>query len=485
MEETKKKRADGEGSIRQRKDGRWEGTYSVGFDEETGKRKRKNVLAKTREECEKKLKKAIREHNKQTKTEKANQKPEAKEGTLGGWIDKWYKLYCRPGIRESTAATYEACIYTHIIPKIGTWELNEISTSKLDKYIAELLSNGKVKQDGKGKGLSNEVVRKTHALIKSALERAVMEGLIKGNPAKNCEVPSKHNQKVEILTQEEIKRVLIQAKEDGCFELLLLDISTGLRRGELLGLKWEDIDFESNVMSIRREVVMIKGKPTVTPLKSESSYRSLILPKSMASILKRYKNEVDSEWLFPSPIKQNMPRDPSAVRKKLSNVLERANCKHVRFHALRHTFATVALQYGLDIKTLSSTIGHSSVELTIDTYSHVTDNMRYAAADKIDTTIGRNKGKKVSAKKKVESTESTEKFEAYKGKKRKPGTGYVKQISANCWQGRYTPTIDGKRVSKNVYAPTEEECEKKLAELINEMKETIKMSKNNSAITMA
>ena len=116
--------------------------------------------------------------------------------------------------------------------------------------------------------------------------------------------------------------------------------------------------------------------------------------------------------------------------------------------------------YGLDIKTLSSTIGHSSVELTIDTYSHVTDNMRYAAADKIDTTIGRNKGKKASTKKKIESAEPTEKFEAYKGKKRKPGTGYVKQISANCWQGRYTPTIDGKRISKNVYAPTEEECEK-------------------------
>ncbi len=166
-----------------------------------------------------------------------------------------------------------------------------------------------------------------------------------------------------------------------------------------------------------------------------------------------------------------------------SNVLERANCKHIRFHALRHTFATMALQYGLDIKTLSSTIGHSSVELTIDTYSHVTDNMRYAAADKIDTTIGRNKGKQGSIKRTEESEDRPEKFEAYKGKKRKPGTGYVKQVSANSWQGRYTPTIDGKRVSMNIYAPTEEECERKLAEMIAEIKEEIKASKQ-SGITM-
>ena len=120
---------------------------------------------------------------------------------------------------------------------------------------------------------------------------------------------------------------------------------------------------------------------------------------------------------------------------------------------------------------VSSTIGHSSVELTIDTYSHVTDNMRYAAADKIDTTIGRNKGKQGSTKRTEESEERPEKFEAYKGKKRKPGTGYVKQVSANSWQGRYTPTIDGKRVSINIYAPTEEECERKLAEKIAEIKE--------------
>ena len=176
-----------------------------------------------------------------------------------------------------------------------------------------------------------------------------------------------------------------------------------------------------------------------------------------------------------------MPRDPSAVRKKFSRVLERAGCKHVRLHALRHTFATMALQYGLDIKTLSSTIGHASVDVTIDTYSHATEKTRFDAADKIDSFIGRSKG---ITRPRVLNKQPTEKFEAYKGKKRKPGTGYVKQISENCWQGRYTPTIDGKRISKNVYAPTEKECEKKLAELIAEMKAEIKASKQTSSMIM-
>ena len=482
MDKEKERGKYGGGYVRQRKDGSWEGLYYAGINEETGKNKRKSVFGKTREECEKKLSKAIRTYKKDAKAEMSSNNQS--EGTLGAWIDSWYKLYCKPSIRASTAATYEAHLYKHVIPQIGAWKLRDITTSKLNMYMVELLTSGKEKPDGSVEGLSSEVVRKIYALIKTSLDRAVLDGVLKVNPAKNCEVPSKHNMKVEILTQEEIKRLLIQAKHDDCFELLLLDLTTGLRRGELLGLKWEDIDFQTKTLNVKREVVLINGKISVTQLKSEASYRSLILPQSISNMLQNYRKTIESEWLFPSPIKENMPRDPSAVRKKLSNVLERAQCKHVRFHALRHTFATMALQYGLDIKTLSSTMGHSSVELTLDTYSHVTDNMREEAAEKIDKTIGRNKGKETSTKKRVEREDKTEKFEAYTGKKRKPGTGYVKQISANCWQGRYTPTIDGKRISKNVYAPTEEECEKKLAELIADMKEEIKASKQSGVISM-
>ena len=485
MEETKEKRGRGEGALRLRKDGRWEGTYTVGIDEATGKRIRKSVLAKTEEECEEKLQELIKEQNQIKADQAPKEEEEAPSGdtTLGEWMDKWYNLYCVPGIRESTAATYKRCIYQHVIPKIGDMPLGEITTSKLERYIAELMTNGKVKDDGKGMGLSSEVVRKTHALIQSALDRAVIDGLIERNPAKNCKLPKKKNKKVDILSKEEIKRLLIQAKEDGMLEMMLIDLSSGMRRGELLGLKWKDLNFKTRELHIKRSVVLIEGKINVTALKTKSSKRTIILPENVIQVLKRYKKEmpIESEWIFPSPIKENMPRDPSAVRKKFSRVLERAGCKHVRLHALRHTFATMALQYGLDIKTLSSTIGHASVDVTIDTYSHATEKTRFDAADKIDSFIGRSKG---ITRPRVLNKQPTEKFEAYKGKKRKPGTGYVKQISENCWQGRYTPTIDGKRISKNVYAPTEKECEKKLAELIAEMKAEIKASKQTSSMIM-
>ena len=131
----------------------------------------------------------------------------------------------------------------------------------------------------------------------------------------------------------------------------------------------------------------------------------------------------------------------------------------------------------MDVKTLAATIGHSSVETTLNVYSHSTEEMQRAAADRIDQTIGAVTGVQASCESKKEETANTRAetksavFEPYKGKKRKPGTGYIKQLSPNCWQGRYTPTVNGKRISQNVYATTVSECEEKLAELIRQMKQ--------------
>ena len=154
-------------------------------------------------------------------------------------------------------------------------------------------------------------------------------------------------------------------------------------------------------------------------------------------------------------------------------MLERADCKRIRFHDLRHTFATTALANGMDIKTLSSIIGHVSSSTTLDIYLHSTDKMQKEAAKSLDQGI-----RGVSSKEKTseelntysEKTSRVQKFEPTKGKYRKPGTGCVSKISDNLWEGRYTPTVNGKRMARNVYAHTEEECEEKLAEMIKEMK---------------
>ncbi len=174
--------------------------------------------------------------------------------------------------------------------------------------------------------------------------------------------------------------------------------------------------------------------------------------------------------MFPSPRKEDSPRDPAAVRKTLSIILERAGCKHVRFHDLRHTFATNALEHGIDVKTLSAIIGHVSSATTLNVYAHVTDGMRQSAAAKIDCAIAKAEpGPDAMVPKKPARTT----FQAVKGKYRRPGTGCVSQISNQLWEGRYSPRVNGKRMARNVYAHSEEECEEKLAKLIEEMKEEI------------
>lgn len=186
-------------------------------------------------------------------------------------------------------------------------------------------------------------------------------------------------------------------------------------------------------------------------------------------------------WLFPSPVKsEDVPRDPTACRKRLSQILERAGCKHVPFHALRHTFASHTFHYGMDVKTLASTIGHESVETTLNVYAHTSEEMKQDAAKQIESTIGTATGEKFAlcGDKKIgeqlcdkESERATRTiFELYKPKYRRRGTGSVHRISENTWEGRYTPTVNGKRVARNVYAHTEQECEQKLSELIQEMK---------------
>ena len=162
--------------------------------------------------------------------------------------------------------------------------------------------------------------------------------------------------------------------------------------------------------------------------------------------------------------------DPAAVRKKLTAVLKRAGCKHVRFHDLRHTFATNALEHGMDIKSLSAIIGHVSSATTLNVYAHVTDEMRQKAADRIDRGIA---GVEPPAKAVCKKKAAASPFQAVKGKYRKPGTGCITKINDHLWEGRYSPKVNGKRIARNVYASTEEECERKLAELIEEMKKEL------------
>lgn len=465
-----KRRKRGDGGISLRKDGRWEGRAVIGYDDK-GLPVTKNVLAKTKSECAAKLK-ALQDS---IQTPTSDQpKPSI---LLGDWLDFWYQSYKRPSLRPNTQMSYEWRIYQHIIPALGGTQLDKLTTNDIQQFYTRLKQCGRLlRAEIYGEGLSDQTVRGIHTTLHAALDKAVSEKLLFRNPADGCHLPPAKAREMQALTPEEIQRLLIQAKEDGCFELLLLELSTGLRRGEICALQWIDLNLRTGELRVERQVHRINGELVVSPPKTKAGNRSVILPAPVLGVLKKYQEIVTSKWMFPSPANENSPRDPAAVRKRLQTVLARAGCKKIRFHDLRHTFSTVSLEHGMDIKTLSTIIGHVSSSTTLNVYAHVTDEMRRTAAVKIDRGISKadppiERG--VAPRKPAPST-----FQAHKGQRRKAGTGCVTQINDKLWEGRYSPVWpDGKKHARNVYAHSEEECEKLLAEMIAEMKAEIAAKK--------
>lgn len=297
---------------------------------------------------------------------------------FGDWIDFWYKNFCKPGVRLSTQAHYENHIYDHIIPDIGEIPLNKLTQADLQQYYANLKADGRLfRREENGAGLSNAMVRGIHKACRSALEKAVEEGLIDANPSKGCKLPPKRSAEMQPLSKEEARRFLAQAKEDGdYFELFILELATGLRIGEVLGLQWDDINLDTGEVYIQRQATNINGNLHISVPKTKGSVRTILLHPSVANMLKAYKETVNSRWVFPSPKKGDTPRHPTSVRSALARTLKKVGCKHVRFHDLRHTFATFSLENGMDIKTLSDILGHESAATTLDVYSNVSDTMR-------------------------------------------------------------------------------------------------------------
>ena len=367
------KRKQGEGMIRLRKDGRWEGRVVIGYDEK-GNPRTKNVLAKTKAECTEKLETLKAQCGRTTDRLKSDM-------LFGDWIDFWYQNFSKPNIRQTTQQTYEGRIYTHIIPEIGQIPLNKLTQNDLQQFYARLKKGGRKRLTDKyGDGLSDRMVRSCHTTCRSALEKAVAERLITTNPALGCRLPPKKSKEMQVLTQAEIIRFLTQAKAEGYYEMFLLELTTGMRRGEILGLKWRDLNLQSGELHISRQVVRTGKAVEVSVPKTKSSIRTILLPPDMVDLLTELKKQTKGEWMFPSPVKAGEPRNPTAVYRRFQLILERSHCKKRRFHDLRHTFATMALENGMDIKTLSAMIGHISSETTVNIRNPHTNKLQVKAA---------------------------------------------------------------------------------------------------------
>ena len=379
-----KRRANGEGNIRKRKDGRWEGRYTVGHDPETGKAIIKNVLGKTQAEVKEKLKKAIEENV-------GIDYGRAKTYTVGNWLGVWYENYAKIKMRPSTYLTYHGYIENHIKPQLGKIPLNDLTTLHLQQFYKKLLAEGRVERieaQKQPKGLSAKTVRNIHQIISSALKLANEQRLIARNPADGCALPKAEHKEMQTLPVEQLTSFLREAKDSGVFALYYIDLTTGLRRGELLGLKWTDIDLEKGDLRVQRQIGRIDGKIIEMPLKTKNAYRTLPLSADAISVLMQQRRKTgNSEWVFPSPI--GGPMSPDSVLHMLHRVLKRAGLPKVRFHDLRHTFATLALQNGVDVKTVSSMLGHYSAGFTLDTYAHVTTDAQLKAAQTMGNILSR------------------------------------------------------------------------------------------------
>ena len=327
-----RKRKNGQGTVRLRSDGRWEGRHIVGYDE-NGKAKQKSVLAKTKAECIEKLKRLREEY---TEVAPFKVKPDMR---FGDWMNYWYENHCKPSIRPTTQKGYEEWIYVHAIPGLGHIPLNKLTQADCQKFLNEMKANGrKTHRDTKGPEMAERSVRSCYHVIRMALDRAVKDGLIKKNPILGVKLPPPEPKEMKVLSKEEIQRFLIQAKAEGMYELFLLELTTGLRRGEILALTWDDLNFETGELHISKQVTPVGGKNIISEPKTKAAFRTIILPPVMVGLLREYRKEVFSPLMFPSRIKPNQPIDPSYVRKRLQQILERADCKKVRFHDLRHPY---------------------------------------------------------------------------------------------------------------------------------------------------
>lgn len=377
-----KRRKHGDGSVHLRKDGRWEGRIVIGYDE-NGLPKTKNVLAKTKGECIEKLK-AL----KSTITPDTPVKLKA-DMPFGEWLDYWYETYCKPNARPATQRTYEGYIRLYLHPRLGNIPLNKVTINDVQQMCTWMMTEARMDQKNGDSGLSDSQVRNCYSLCDRVLKKAVAEKLIARNPTKGCKLPPNRPNEMKVLSREDMQKVLIQAKEENYYELFLLEFATGLRLGELMALQWDDVDLVTGELRINKQVNLVGSKLVISEPKTKAAVRTLVLPPSVRKVLAEYKTRVNSRWLFPSPKKEDLPIIPSAVSRRLHTLLEHAGCEQVRFHDLRHTFATNALARGMDIKTLSTILGHVSSATTLNTYSHVTDEMRQRAAVKIDQGIAK------------------------------------------------------------------------------------------------
>lgn len=390
-----KKRGHGEGSISQRKDGRWMGQITLGIDPATKKAKRITFYGKTRREVQDKIREALN-------LKERGLLSEPSKLTLEEWLDTWLNDYKKQELKPSTWASYKGLIDNYIKPDLGKYKLNKLRTNDIQRFYNNKLENGRKtqKQNDKQelKGLSTRTVKYIHTVLKAALAQAEKEGHIPGNPAAATTQPRQQKKEITPLSVEQVQHFLNSVKDNWLYPLFVTDLGTGLRRGELLGLKWADINLDDGTAMVRRSLIQINSQVILQEnTKTKSSTATVKLPDTVVKELKKVKKQQAQDRLFLGEAYQDLgfvfawpdgrPIRPDYLYHQFKILLKTNGLPDARFHDLRHTFCTLLMEAGEDLATVSKLARHSSYSITADIYGHLTKKMQDQAADKLDSIL--------------------------------------------------------------------------------------------------
>lgn len=300
---------------------------------------------------------------------------------LKSWMQQWFLDYCG-NLEKTTKVSYKDKIDHYIVPILGGLSLSQITGQEVQQWVNQISDQSPVT----GNPLSPKSVRNAFLVLRPALDKAVELHMIKENPCLHVVLPKRKLFHPNVYTDEDIRKLLNCAIGTDLYIPLLLDIFTGLRRGELLALRWSDIDFEAKKIYVRQNTVLAGSELLIKGPKTESGRREIAISDRMVEILQKYRKQHSNTERVVCQ-QDGTPYHPDSFTQKFQRFLSRNNLPHIRLHDLRHVSATLMIEHGVDIKTVQARLGHSDISTTLNIYSHCTEKMNRAAADKLDAVL--------------------------------------------------------------------------------------------------
>ena len=379
-------------SIKQRSKGSWTIILDAGRDPATGKRRQQwHTVKGTKREAEKRLAELV--HNVDI-----GEYSNPSKVTMGDFLARWVKEYAWPNLSPETAQVYEIMAVRHIIPVLGQVPIQELTPEHLQSYYADKLAHGRC--DGRG-GLSPRTVRHHHRLLHVVLRNAVKWRLIPRNPADVVISPKFQRKEMQSFDQVGLNAFLDSVKGSDYYPLFYTLFFTGIRREEVLALRSRDLDLVLGYISVSRSLHQLNDKTIVfRQPKTEKSRRTVALPPSLSILLRQHREAQQAQReTLGMPLRDDdlvfahhdgKPLLPHSITNAWKRLVKKAGFQGMRLHDARHSHANLMLIQGVNAKIVSERLGHSSVSITLDVYSHVLPGLQEAAAQGFDAPVGRD-----------------------------------------------------------------------------------------------